>query len=53
MAAMRLTGHIDYNVRTVALSVLIEWRRRPRRCGRAHHPRPVAAVGASLIMGIG
>jgi len=53
MAAMRLTGNIDYNLRTVALSVLIAVAAATAALWAGLTIRgPVAAVGASLIMGV-
>jgi NO-binding membrane sensor protein with MHYT domain len=53
MAAMRLTGQISYDPRTVALSVLIAVAAATAALWAGLTVRgPVAAVGASLIMGI-
>jgi NO-binding membrane sensor protein with MHYT domain len=53
MAAMRLTGSIGYNLRTVALSVLIAVAAATAALWAGLTVRgPAAAVGASLIMGI-
>ena len=53
MEAMRLTGSVDYNPRTVALSVLIAVAAATAALWAGLTVRgPLAAVGASLIMGV-